>query len=117
MARPPVIATATTETRPAPGTPVGRTLTLSCGPPGWTSCRGEPEGRPRQLHRLVWPAPHATLPLQGFIQPREELPDCPEVIRRVSGRGESGGSAQVVPMRAGGDDLSPFFGFVAETVA
>ena len=51
------------------------------------------------------------------IQPREDLPDCPEVIRRVSGRGESGGSAHVVPIRAGGDDLSPFFGFVAQTGA
>jgi hypothetical protein len=50
------------------------------------------------------------------IQPREDLLDCPEVIRRVSGRGESGGSAHVVPIRAGGDDHSPFFGFVAETV-
>jgi len=51
------------------------------------------------------------------IQPREDLPDCSEVIRRVSGRGESGSSADVVPTRAGGDHLSPFFGFVAETVA
>jgi hypothetical protein len=51
------------------------------------------------------------------IQPCEDLPDCPEVIRRVSGRGESGGSAHVVPIRAGGDHLSPFFGFVAEAVA
>ena len=50
------------------------------------------------------------------IQPREDLSDCPEVIRRVSGRGESGGSAHVVPIRAGGDNFSPFFGFVAETV-
>ena len=51
------------------------------------------------------------------IQSRQELPDGPEVIRRVSGRGEGGGSAQVVPIRAAGDDLSPLFGFVAQTVA
>ncbi|MGH7496056.1 MAG: hypothetical protein ACREOO_27190 [bacterium] len=51
------------------------------------------------------------------IQPRQDLPDCPQVIRRVSGRGESGGSAHVVPIRAGGDDFPPLFGFVAETVA
>ena len=60
------------------------------------------------------PAPNATvLP----IQRREDLPDGPEVIRRVSGRREGGGSGHVVPIRAGGDDLSPFFGFVAETLA
>src|SRR5262249_19156581 len=51
------------------------------------------------------------------IQPREELSDGPEVVRRVSGRGKSGGSSHVVPIRARSDDLSPFFGFVAETVA
>jgi hypothetical protein len=50
------------------------------------------------------------------IQPREDLPDCPEVIRRVSGRGECGGSAHVVPIRAAGHDLSPFFGFVAQAI-
>jgi hypothetical protein len=35
----------------------------------------------------------------------------------VSGGGENGGSAQVVPTRARGDDFPPFVGFVAETVA
>ena len=39
------------------------------------------------------------------------------MIRRVSGRGESGSSAHVVPIRAGGDHLAPSFGFVAKTVA
>ena len=52
-----------------------------------------------------------------LIQPRHNLPDGPEVISRVRGRGESGGSAHVVPIRAGGDDLSPFFGLVAQPVA
>ena len=51
------------------------------------------------------------------IEPREDLPDCPEVIRRVGRRGESGGSAHVVPTRAGSDDLSPFFGLVPQAVA
>ena len=51
------------------------------------------------------------------IQPRQDLPDGPEVVRRVSGGGESGGSAQVIPIRASGDDLPPFVGFVAETIA
>jgi len=51
------------------------------------------------------------------IQPQEDLPHCPEVIRRVSGRGESGSSAHVVPTRASGDDRPPFIGFAAETIA
>ena len=51
------------------------------------------------------------------IQPREDLPDGPEVIRRVSSGRERGRSAHVVPTRASGDDPSPFFCFVAETVA
>src|SRR4051794_37777747 len=52
-----------------------------------------------------------------LIQPRENLPDCPEVIRRVSSRGESGGSTEVVPIGARGDDLPPLFGFMAESGA
>src|SRR5260370_39535556 len=50
------------------------------------------------------------------IHPRKDLPDRPEVICRVSGGGESRGSAHVVPSRARGDDLPPFFGFVPEAL-
>ena len=49
-----------------------------------------------------------------LIQPRQDLPDGPEMICRMSGGGKSGGSAQVVPMRARGNDLPPFVGLVAE---
>src|SRR5262245_15092483 len=52
-----------------------------------------------------------------LAQPRHNLPDGSEVIRRVRGRGEGGRSAHVVPIRAAGDDLSPSFGFVAQAVA
>ena len=50
-------------------------------------------------------------------QPRQDLPDGTEVVCRVSGGGESGGSANVLPIRARGDELPPFFGFVAEISA
>ena len=36
------------------------------------------------------------------------------MVRRVSGGGETGGSAEVVPIRPGRNDLSPFLGFLAE---
>src|SRR5258707_5355869 len=52
-----------------------------------------------------------------LIQPRQDLPDGPEMICRMSGGGKSGGSAQVVPMRAHGNDLPPFVGLVAEASA
>ncbi len=87
--------------------------------PGSLSCWLADAMRARGYHFSLIPSNssvfHAACSL--LIQPREDLPDGPKVIRRVSGRGESGGSTQVVPIRAGGDDLSPFFGFVAEAVA
>src|SRR5207247_358091 len=55
--------------------------------------------------------------LPAGLQRRKDLPDSRDVIGRVSRGGESGGSAHVVPTRARGDDLPPFVGFVAETVA
>src|SRR5262249_21847361 len=50
-------------------------------------------------------------------QGSEYLPDCSQVIRSVSGRGESGGSGHFVPIGALGDDLSPLFGLAAKAVA
>src|SRR5207249_2443689 len=63
--------------------------------------------------RLAAKAWHPALP----VQPREDLPDCAEVIRRVGRRGESGGRAHVVPARPRRDDLTPFVSFAAKTVA
>src|SRR5262245_15688790 len=50
-------------------------------------------------------------------QPGEDLPDGPEVICRVCGRGEPRRRRQVVPACSGRDDLLPLLGFVAQTVA
>src|SRR5262249_55577740 len=109
--------------------------------PGSVSRLPVPGGRIRaEARHAVLPmaaVPHRTAPATGspassvpfcasegcakltslHIQPREDLPDRPEVIRRVSGRGESGGSAHVLPIRTSDDNFSPSFGFVAETVA
>src|SRR5262249_25586862 len=73
---------------------------------------GPPGGRPWSAAAACW-----AFSLRLLIQPRQNLPDGPQVIRRVRGRGESGGGAHVVPVRAGSDDLSPLFGFVAQAVA